>query len=139
MSFDDDLKAQLEAERATVDVPFTLNANPYVLRFTQMEPWEWAAAADRHPARVDVELDRNFGYNMRAVVREVVPQCGVLLSNDEPVADVDWDALFKALSPSAVQRMCSAVFGLHEAETIDAVVKRAKKLLSTAGKSSRRR
>lgn len=137
MSFADDLKAALTTERDTADVPFTLNGNEYVLRFTQMDPWEWAEEADRHPARSNVQLDRSFGYNLRTLVRAVAPRCGVLLVDGEPVAVEDWDNLFKAMSPSAVQRMCSAVFGLHEADAIDAVVKSAKKLRSTVGASSK--
>lgn len=148
MSFAGDLKAQLDAERDTVDVPFTLNKQPYVLRFTQMDPWEWAEAADRHPQRPGVQLDASFGYNMRALVKDVAPRCGVLLKDGEPVtlrrvqargdepAVDEWADLFKAMSPSAVQRMCSEVWGLHEAETIDTVVRLAKKLLSATGTSS---
>lgn len=137
MGFADDLKAQLNADRPVADVPFRLNGNPYVLRFTQLDPWQWAEEADRHPARPDVALDRSFGYNMRELVKSVAPKIGTLLQDDEPVDVDDWPALFKAMSPSAVQRMCSEVFGLHEQETINAVVTRAKKLLSATGKSSK--
>lgn len=136
MSFDDDLKAQLEAEKETVEVPFTLNANPYVLKFTALDPWEWAEAGDHFPPRPGVALDRNFGYNMRDLVRSVAPRTGQLLRDGEPYAVEDWDALFKALSPAAVQRVCSAVFALHESETLNAVVSRAKKARAGTAQSS---
>lgn len=139
MGFADDLKAQREAGKPTAEVPFKLNGNPYVLRFTQMDPWEWAEACDQHPARPGVNLDSAFGYNMRSLVRSVAPDIGTLLEGDEPVEVPDWDDLFHAMSPSAVQRMCSEVFGLHESETIDGMVKNAKKLLSAARKSSTQR
>lgn len=151
MSFEDDLKAQLEAERDTVDVPFTLNDNPYLLRFTQLDSWIWAAEADRHPMRPDVTLDRTFGYNMRSLVRAIAPTCGQLFREGEPVElhilrddkgnviQDDWDALFRAMSPAAVQNMCTSVFSLHESESINTVVEQAKKLLAPAAKNSKRR
>lgn len=139
MSLEDDLKAQLEAKRETAEVPFLLNGNPYTLRFTQLDPWEWAEEADRHPARRDVQFDRTFGYNMRQLVRTVAPACGQLLVDGAPVPVEDWDVLFKAMSPSAVQRMCSEVFALHEQETIDSVVTAAKKLQGTDAPTSKRR
>lgn len=139
MSFADDLKAQLDAERDTVEVSFLLNKNPYVLRFTQMDSWEWAKEADRHPPRRDVTLDRTFNYNMRELVRAVAPVCGELLQDGEPVPVEDWDALFTALSPSAVNRMCDAVWALHESEMINAVVSASKKAPSTAARPSKRR
>lgn len=136
MSFDDDLKAQLAAEKETAEVPFALNANPYVLKFTALDPWEWAEAGDHFPPRPGVALDRNFGYNMRDLVRSVAPRIGQLLRDGVPVEVDDWDALFKALSPAAVQRTCSAVFALHESETLNAVVSRAKKLRKPDAESS---
>ena len=138
MSFQDDLKAQLEAEKDTAEVRFLLNKNPYVLRFTQLDPWAWAEEADRHPPRPDVTLDRTFNYNMRELARAVAPRCGQLLRDGEPVEVEDWDALFTAMSPSAVNRMCDAVWALHEAEAINAVVSASKKLRTTdAGPSKR--
>lgn len=139
MAFADDLRAQREAAKPTADVPFRLNGNPYVLRFTRMDPWEWAEEADRHPVRPGVGIDSAFGYNMRSLVRAVAPKIGTLLQGDEAEDVDDWDELFHAMSPSAVQRMCSEVFGLHEAETLDGMVKNAKKLLTAARKSSTQR
>lgn len=144
MSFADDLKAQVAAPKETADVAFKLNGHAYVLKFTQMDGWDWSETSDKHPARFGVDADRAFGYNIRSLAKEVAPRCGVLLRDGEPVELVvdpenkidEWADLWKAMSPSTVQRVCDAIFGLNEAETIKSVVDAARKVLKHIGETS---
>ena len=116
MSFEDDLKAQAEAERPHADVEVKLNQTLYTFRFRRMNGDEWANEIDKHPARPGVLVDMRYGYNLRSIVKAVAPKCGVRLDGDvETVMDVEqWTQLFKVLDGAGVARVGDAIWGVNE-------------------------
>jgi len=134
MSFDDDLKAQAEAERPFEDVSVAVNKNLHTFRFRRMDGDEWANEVDKHPARPGVLVDMRYGYNIRSIVKAVAPKCGVRMDgNVETVMDVEqWGKLFKALDGAAVARFGDAIWGLNEYGPA-AEVEAAKKALASTG------
>ncbi|MGJ4843906.1 hypothetical protein [Leifsonia sp. Le1] len=115
MTFEDDLKAECEAERPTADVDVLLNGNPYTLRFTQMEGMDWASNSDLAPARPGVLLDTRYGYHLRQLVTIVAPQCGGRVDGDMvvPLTEDQWRAIFKGNGRN-VARIGDAIFMLNE-------------------------
>lgn len=123
MSFEDDLKAESEAELPYKDVELTLNGNLYVLRFTLMDGTEWAAATDQAPARPGVLLDTHYGYNMRALVYIVAPKSGRLVEGDstKELTDDQWRLLLKSVKGGPMMRLGDTLFALNEYEPERAV------------------
>lgn len=123
MSFEEDLKAEYEADRPSVDVDVALNGKPYTFRFTQMVGTEWAAATDQAPARPGVMLDTAFGYNLRALTLLAAPLSGKRVEGDklEDLTPDQWKNLFRALPGASAMRICNAVFKLNQIDPAEAV------------------
>lgn len=114
MSFEDDLKATTINDPIYLDADVTVNGNLYTLRFVEMDPFEWASAVDRHPARPGVLIDAKYGYNLRTLVREVAPLLGSRVEGDTTVPVEDWPALLKAIGGNGFQRVTDAIWSLNE-------------------------
>jgi hypothetical protein len=134
VSFEDDLKAQAEAEHPSADVDVTLNGKLYTFRFRRMDGDEWANEVDKHPARPGVLVDMRYGYNLRSIVKAVAPRCGVRVDGDsEESLDADqWLQLFKVLDGAGVARFGDAIWGLNEFAPAAEVEAAKKALRSTA-------
>jgi hypothetical protein len=135
MSFEDDLAAAQAEEVAYANVEVTVRGNLYVIRITQMDPFEWASEVDRHPARDGVAIDQRYGYNLRSLTKAVVPVCGKRVDGDELVDVQDWPALLKAIGGYGFQRVSDAVWALNEILP-ERAVEAAKKALIATRKSS---
>lgn len=130
MSFVDDLAAAKAAEPDTADVNVELNGKRYLLRFTRTSGTEYAAETLRHPPRLDVGLDKQYGYNLSSLTLALSPKCARLVDGDELVelsAD-QWADLFAAADGGAVEEMQNTIFHLNEFASAKAVAA-AKKVL----------
>lgn len=137
MSFEDDLKAEYEAERPYEDVDALLNGTLYTFRFTKMDGTEWASACDRAPLRPGVLLDMRYGYNLRALAPIVAQASGGRVDGDAvvPLTPDQWRAVFKG-SGSTVARIGDAIFTLNEYGPADAVDEAKKALAAVASTKS---
>lgn len=130
MSFEDDLKAEFEAEKPTHDIDVSLNGALYTLRFTQMDALTWAAATDMHPARPGVLLDMRYGYNLRPLSLLVAAKTGQRVDGEKLVdlTPDQWTNLFKALPGASVMRIGDALFDLNEIAPAEAIAALKKEL-----------
>lgn len=153
MGFSEDLAAGKTKTADHEDVDVLINGVQHTLRFHAAHGMAWADAVDHAPLRMDVGLDRVYGYNLRAAIRYIAPQTGRLLIDDEehelrvdPItpsmtdeelaARVDeWDDLFGQLSGYDAQRVTDAVWGLNERRP-QLAIEAAKKAQGGSGKSS---
>lgn len=98
------------------------------LKFTRLEGDKWALLTSAFPMRVDVALDRHYGYNYDAVSEHAARRTGVQVDDDgeHPVTEEQWTRLFKILSGHDVQAIRDAVWTLNEyepAQHVEALVK----------------
>lgn len=116
MSFEDDLKAELDRVKPTADVDVRLKGTLYTFRFEQMDGLEWADATDRFPARPGVLLDARYGYNLRPLSLLVASKTGARVDGDALVklSEDQWRTLFKALPGAPVMRIGDVIFALNE-------------------------
>jgi len=149
MTFEDDLAAVQSVERPWADVPVMINNHLHMFRFVQMDGAEWAAEADKHPARPGVGIDERYGYNLRSLIKGAAPLCGFRLVDGVPVAlrvdpivkgskaaRVDeWASVWKAISGHDFQRVTDAIWSLNEYLPQKAV-EAAKKALDDSVKNS---
>jgi hypothetical protein len=78
--------------------------------------------------RIDVALDRHYGYNYDAVTENATRVSGARVDGDEehPITTEQWDRLFKILAGHDVEQIRDAVWTLNEYEPsqhIEALVK----------------
>ena len=88
----------------------------------------WSILTAANPMRLDVPLDRNYGYNFDAVTEAATRRSGVVLDDDgeQPLTDEQWTRLFKVLSGHDVNVIRDAVWTLNEwepAQHVEALVK----------------
>jgi hypothetical protein len=102
-----------------------------VLRFTQLPGSVWTQITDRCPPRLDVPIDKHYGYNMQAAIKLAAPLSGgrvevddegnetvvelVVIDgnkNTEPVNE--WDELFDVISGYEMNLLSSAIYELNE-------------------------
>lgn len=128
MSFQDDLKAEFEADRPFIDVPVKLNNTLHTFRFTRMDPSEWVNACDMCPARPGVKFDMSFGYNLRLLAPLAAAQSGKRLEDGVPVAMTpeEWSQLFKALPGGVVGKLADALFTLNEFDPMQEIAEAKK-------------
>lgn len=98
------------------------------LKFTRMDGSAWTRLTSANPMRIDVALDRQFGYDYDTVSELAARATGVILTDkgEQPVFDEDWDRLFRVLSGHDVEAIRDAVWTLNEWEPgqhIEALVK----------------
>jgi hypothetical protein len=87
------------------------------LRFDKMPGEQWAALAARHPARIDVTIDRLSGYDYQATARDAAPLCGYALGEDESREDLskeDWDGLWPILSGREAENIATSLWELND-------------------------
>ncbi|RFA14556.1 hypothetical protein B7R21_06315 [Subtercola boreus] len=153
MSFSEDLRAAKSAAIPYLDVEVMLNGHLHTLRFRQMDGVDWTDAVDRHPARIGVAYDSEYGYNLRTLTKYVAPKCGTLVVDGKErklrvdVADPakpnaklvdEWADLFKALTGHFVGKIGDTIYNLNEYRSHVAVAKaveQVKKALAASGKS----
>lgn len=99
-----------------------------VLRFYKMDGLAWAALIAEHPPRTNVHLDLRYGFNLHAVVPNVVPLTGRVVDGEAEVTlpRDQWKDLLAVLSGFEVERIADAIFVLNEWDPQQAV-ERAKK------------
>jgi hypothetical protein len=134
MTFAEDLAAVQAAPKPFLDAEVTVNGTYYALRFTQMDPFDWATEVDRHPARPDTQIDKRYGYNLRSLVKAVAPVTGALVEGESTVPVEDWPALLKAIGGHGFQRVTDAIWAINEYLPEQAVVaaKKARAVSKTA-------
>ncbi len=98
------------------------------LKFTRLDGQKWALLTSANPMRVDVALDRHYGYNYDTVTGLAARESGVRLDDDgeHPLTPEQWDRLLRVLSGHDVQVIRDAVWTLNEYEPsqhIEALVK----------------
>jgi hypothetical protein len=87
------------------------------LRFDKMDGEQWAALAARHPARIDVTIDRLSGYDYHATARDAAPLCGYALGDDESREDLskeDWDGLWPIISGREAENIATSLWELND-------------------------
>lgn len=107
---------QREIEEQIAAVQAEAASSLIVLRFTKLPGEEWVNIVARYPQRVDVGVDRMYGYNVHAVCRAAAAVSGVRLNGDssEALSDEQWDRLFALISGHEFSNVCDAIFGLNE-------------------------
>ena len=115
MTFEDDLAEEPE-ERPYKDVDVLLKKNLHVLRFTQLpgEEWSWLVAIN--PVRLEVPLDKQYGYNYHAVCKAaaVLNVQIVVDGNAEPLGEGLLEKLWPRLDGNTFTRIADAVWELNE-------------------------
>lgn len=96
-----------EAARALVEI-----------RFTRLPGTDWAKLTSTFPMRIDVALDRTYGYNFDAVSEAAARSSGKLLTDDgeTEITGDQWDRLFTVLAGHDVEQIRDAVWTLNEYE-----------------------
>lgn len=98
------------------------------LKFTRLDGQTWALLTSAFPMRVNVALDRHYGYDYDAVTEAATRKSGVRLDDagEHPLSEEQWTRLFKVLSGHDVSVIRDAVWTLNEYEPsqhIEALVK----------------
>ena len=98
------------------------------LRFSRLNGEKWALLTSAHPMRIDVALDRNYGYNYDTVTALTARETGKRLDDDgeHDLTPEQWDRLLNVLSGHDVQTIRDAVWTLNEwepAQHVEALVK----------------
>lgn len=145
----DERVAKVEAEldallRAEVESLLTL-------RFYKLDGDRWADLTAQCPLRLNAPIDRQYGYNLHAVVKLAAPLSGVALEGDEEVPltvleasennpePVDeWADLFRILSGHEVSRIVDTVYRLNEYDPAERVsrLKKASTAMTAFGLNS---
>ena len=123
MGFKEDIAAAIAGTRRSITVPIELNGHKYKFKFTQMDGTEYAAETLRHPPRLEIGLDREFGYNLNSLSQAVAPKCGVRLDGAEEIemSAEEWADLFAAADGGAVQEIANTIFTLNQFASAKAV------------------
>lgn len=124
--------AKVEAElesllRAEVESLLTL-------RFYKLDGDRWADLTAQCPLRLNSPIDRQYGYNILAVVKLAAPLSGVSIegdqevpltvleaSEDNPQPVNEWADLFRILSGHEVSRIVDTVYRLNEYDPAERV------------------
>lgn len=100
------------------------------LKFTRMDADKWTHLTRVYPIRVDVALDRHYGYNFDAVSKHAARLSGVRVDGgtETPLTEEQWDRLLskKILSGPDLARIVDAIWTLNEYnpnKDIEALVK----------------
>jgi hypothetical protein len=117
MTFQEDLAAAKSVGTVTADVTVELNGNQHTLRFTRMNPVEYTEETLRHPPRLEIGVDREFGYNLTSLSLAIAPRCAVRIESGDvetPLSESEWGDLFAAADAGAIQAIQNTVFQLNE-------------------------
>jgi hypothetical protein len=128
--------AELEAELESITDPRLGDARPaalheqidalraesadalVTLRLTQLPGQDWSELTARSPMRVDVSIDRTYGYNYHEVCKAAAEKAGARVDRDtvEPLTAEQWAGLWQVLSGHEFERICSVIWELNEWE-----------------------
>lgn len=142
------LQAELEAARNPVDARLSMAPDEEViqskldelneltgdalvtLRFTRLSGAEWSEIAARCPVRLDVPIDRQYGYNIHAACRVAAPLSGVVVDGEsvEKISDEEWSDLFSTISGHEFGLIVDAIYALNEWEPASHVAQLKKEL-----------
>lgn len=120
-----EIEARIEEIRASLDTLEQQRADLQkgslvTIRFLKMDGADWAEIGSRHPARLDVSIDRLSGYNYHETAREAAPRSGYEVRKDgeeetlEPISPEDWAALFQVLSGREIEWISSTLWDLND-------------------------
>lgn len=100
------------------------------LRFTRLSGAEWSEIAARCPVRLDVAIDRQYGYNIHAACRIAAPLSGVVVDGDsvEKITEEEWNDLFSTISGHEFGLIVDAIYALNEWEPASHVAQLKKEL-----------
>ena len=127
--FDSDLAAAKEKRVTapnTETVEVLLNGHLVTLKFTEMDPMDWAEITSRNPVRLGAPIDRQYGYNVHGACRAAAAKCGVRVENgtDVPLAlkrdsagkviGSQWNDLLSTISGHEFGKVADVIFGLNE-------------------------
>lgn len=98
------------------------------LKFTQLEGNAWALLTSSNPMRIDVPVDRHYGYDYDAVSEAAARMSGVRVDADgeHEIPDGQWDVLYRLLSGHDIEQIRDTVWTLNEfapSQHIEALVK----------------
>lgn len=121
------------------------------LRFYKLDGDKWADLTAQCPLRLNSPIDRQYGYNIHAVVKLAAPLSGVALedgvevpliveeaSEDNLVPVDEWADLFSQLPGSGVSQIVDAVYRVNEYDPAKRVerLKKASMLMAVSDSSS---
>ena len=117
--FGDPRKQQLRDQIAAIEAEAA--GNVFIIRFRALPAEDWADITGRSPARLDVPVDRMYGYNVHDAARAAAPLSGVHLvvapdadATEEQLTEEQWERLFKLLSGRDFGRITDAIFDLND-------------------------
>jgi hypothetical protein len=116
---DDLLAVRKAAKRETADVDISIGngdeSGLVTLRFTELDGLTWAGITDRHPPRLDVPIDIQYGYDVTGVVVDAASASGVLVEDDEEleVTEEQWRDLWEQISGNDAALIRDAIWGLN--------------------------
>lgn len=98
------------------------------LRFTPLDGQIWAVLTAMYPMRVDVPIDRQYGYNVDLVTESAARRTGVRVDDDgeHPISSDQWDRMYRLMVGRDVNAIREAIFELNEYDAekhIEALVK----------------
>lgn len=98
------------------------------LRFKRLSGRVWADLTSRNPVRLDVPIDKHYGYNYDAVCEAAAALNGVRIEGDDevPLTTEEWSELFDVLSGAEIGLIRDAVWELNEwepSQRLNALVK----------------
>lgn len=106
------------ASRALEDFDGEVLKSLVTLKFTRLDGDRWAKLTSAHPMRIDVALDRHYGYDYDAVSEAAARASGVRIDDDgeHSLTTEQWTRLLKVLAGHDVQAIRDAVWTLNEYE-----------------------
>lgn len=94
-------------------------------RFSQLPGDRWADVAGRFPPRVDVSIDRAYGYNYHEAAKAAAPLSGVIVQGSgvdgddtvtlEKPTDEQWATVWTILSGGDFERIAESIWALNDA------------------------
>lgn len=86
------------------------------IRFTRMAGSAWAELTSKNPVRLEVPIDRHYGYNYDAVCFAAAAATGVCIEGDEieVLSPESWADLLEELSGHEVGLIRDAIWELNE-------------------------
>lgn len=118
----DEIRERLEALTAAAQDSII------TFRFKRLSGRVWADLTSRNPVRLDVPIDKHYGYNYDAVCEAAASLNGVRIEGDEevPLSNEEWAELFDVLSGAEIGLIRDAVWELNEwepSQRLNALVK----------------
>lgn len=116
------------AEKAFREHESQVQKSLVTLKFKRIDGEKWTSITRAHPMRVDVDLDRHYGYNLDAASKHAARVSGVRVDGDDevPLTDTQWDRLFGCLAGHDFGQIVDTIWTLNEwapAQHIEALVK----------------